>query len=285
MEETHLVRCAIPFLLLAATLCSSAVAADGLLVMRSTPLYADRSSQKRGDAVLAELVPDQILLPASAHGGNAYFVRWTLFSFDVCVDRVDESLDPERYHVTGLIGNVGGKWTKGWVPKAAVEKFSYDPVLKTIHDASDGGIVLLLPQSYLKGAELKRDAIRFRDFKPPDITNSRSFDAPLARVWRSVIELLSDRQIPIELLDRDSGLLVTKAVPDPLSNTMVCATRYDEQNTVVFNIFLKGNDQTSTVKVNASFAALRGGTPIRCYSNGTLENWLFVGIEQLLQGS
>ena len=140
---------------------------------------------------------------------------------------------------------------------------------------------LLIPMfgiSFLKLAFLKLDEVAFKDFKPPEIENSRSFGRSFPDVWSAIIEVLSENQLPFELVDKASGLLTTRAIPDPLGDTMVCATTFDEANKVSFNIFAKQNPDSTKVRINASFFALRDDAPINCFSNGTLEAWLFASI-------
>ena len=52
---------------------------------------------------------------------------------------------------------------------------------------------------------------------------------------------------------------------------------------LVFNIFVKDLGERTKVRVNASFLAIRDDAAINCYSNGTLETWIFDSVQELLE--
>ena len=64
---------------------------------------------------------------------------------------------------------------------------------------------------------------------------------------------------------------------------LVVATAFDERNRVTFNIFVKDLGERTKVRVNASFRAVRDDATIECYSNGTLESWIFDSVQELIE--
>lgn len=174
----------------------------------------------------------------------------------------------------------GGSLDRGfWVETVAVKTFEYSQAVPQSNN--------LLWQGYdvtelQKQAALIIDEIASRDFKPPEITSTFTFPAPVDRVWSAVVEALANIQVPFELVDKNSGLITTRPAPDPQADTMVCATAYDEDHYVVFNLFLKEKDGVSSLRINASFTAVRDRTPIKCFSNGILESWLSSKVTAIL---
>lgn len=133
-------------------------------------------------------------------------------------------------------------------------------------------------------ADLKLDKIRNADFKPPEIENQKTFSAAdFDKTWSALVETLSDQKWQIESIDKGSGLITTKPAVDRGGNTMACATQFDRGNTTWLNIFAKKTDSGTRIKVNATFHAMREGSAITCYSNGTIEGEIFKGIQENLK--
>jgi len=136
-----------------------------------------------------------------------------------------------------------------------------------------------------KAAALALDEIRFKDFKAPEIENSRVFKAPFDATWSALIETMSDQRWQVESVDKSSGLITTKPAKDRSGSTMACATKYDEGNIVFLNVFVKAITDGVRVKINATFNATRERQAISCYSNGRLEKEFFDGIAKSLAES
>ncbi len=132
-------------------------------------------------------------------------------------------------------------------------------------------------------ADLKLDKIRNADFRPPEIENQNTFAADFDKTWSALVETLSDQKWQIESIDKGSGLITTKPAVDKGGNTMACATQFDRGNTAWLNIFAKKTDSGTRIKINATFHAMREGSAITCYSNGTIEGEIFKGIQENLK--
>lgn len=263
----------------AAMVAGSVLAEDGLVVTKDTYLFKEVSRAKDSDKTICPLSRGNALLPSSDNPGSRHVIVDYCFWFHWCATNLKEGLDPARFSV---ITFVGGKFQKGWVPKDAVARFTWTPEFHSVRCSDSVHSNVVSPASYEHAATMKLDELAFSDFKPPKIENTFAFDEPVAKVWPAIIEALSDAQAPFELVDKQSGLITTKPIPDPLKNTMACATAFDEANMVKFNIFVKDKGTSTDVKINASFSAVREGTAIHCYSNGTLETWLVTGVKKVL---
>lgn len=264
-------------------------AAQGFLITKETTFYKNPSTDKKADRAIVKMLPGQSFFPAKENGGPTITLDTTCFSFHAASQSFNQGKDPKRLYVIGTLNAALG-WEKGWVDKSAGEVFDYEVTTRRLNCPRLGGgnpisWDILDQAPFAKAVALKLDEIKFRDFKPPSVEHTHVFEHEFPDVWSALIETLSDAQVPFELVEKNSGLLTTKTVPDPLKDTMVCATKYDADNRVKFNIFVKdAGNGTTQVKVNPSFVAMKEDQPINCSSNGSLEKWIFDGIYRILGG-
>lgn len=166
---------------------------------------------------------------------------------------------------------IDGEWTSGWVRNTEAVPFRYKP---DISFQDFGKASMLNTASVLKGIALWKDELRNKNFKPPEIQSQFSFKIGKDTLWTGVVEALAENNIPIEIIDKNSGLLTTKPIPDPKGNTMVCPTAFSESYMVQFNVFVKTKGDSSVLRINTRFSAERDGKAMSCFSNGVLEEWL-----------
>jgi hypothetical protein len=132
-------------------------------------------------------------------------------------------------------------------------------------------------------ADLKLDSIRKARVKAPEIQNQETFKAEFSRTWSALIEALSNRDWQIEVIDKNSGLVETKAAINKRGETMVCAKRYDKEHRTSLSILVMKIEGGTRVKVNARFLAKMEDQAIGCFSSGTLEREILQAIRENLR--
>jgi hypothetical protein len=230
-----------------------------------------------------KLAPGQAFFPAKENvAGHHVVISTNCISFHSAAHQFG-TMDPKRYFVIGDPSYAGKGWEKGWIETSAGELFDYEITLHSVFCPNNSNAKVLDGERFLKAAALKLDEVKFRDFKPLPIEHNRTFDNELQVVWAALIEVLSDRQVGFEVVEKSSGLITTVSVPDPLKDTMVCPSAYDQGHRLKFNILVKdAGDGRTLVKVNSTFVAVNDETPIHCFSNGTIEKWVLDGVNATL---
>ncbi len=243
---------------------------EGAVVLKET---VARAKPKADAAPTGRLKYGTALIAASGP-------PWFLIMVPVCTFR-----EKDGYLRVATVNVVGDRSFASsdavWVDAASVRRFSYSQPGRA---RFDGMLENCGTEDLAKRAALIIDEIAFRDFKPPEVKTTFSFGAPSEQVWPALVEVLAGINAPFELVERSSGLITTKAIPDPLHDTMVCATALGENYVVTFNAFLKDVPGGSSLRINATFAAARDNRRIACYSNGTLEAWLSEKVSLVLAG-
>ena len=119
--------------------------------------------------------------------------------------------------------------------------------------------------------------------------NSRSFDAGMDEVWPEVINFFAENNLPISVIERDSGLVVSDDLRFSASEFAEYADCGEEALAVdrnpsgSVNLFVRERSSDSaTVTVNTRFRVYRevgtrgsifyGAADIECVSKGALEN-------------
>jgi len=133
----------------------------------------------------------------------------------------------------------------------------------------------------------------------PIIQNTITIDAPFDQVWTAVVSTIADISMPIESIEKDSGLITTKVVVFVSGYAVAGAIdQVAEKPNVVagtwkhgrysFNIFVSSIDENTTkIKINSQIDAyVELGTMImswyRCYSKGVIEKQIFDSIRAKL---
>ena len=261
----------------------AALAAQGFVVTKDTVLYKNDSADTKADQIVIKLAPGQAFFPAQENvAGHRIVISTNCISFHSAAQEFGR-MDPTRYFVIGDLSKSGKGWEKGWIEISAGELFDYEVTLHSVFCPNNSSAAVLDGESFLKSASRKLEEAAYRDFKPPVIEHNRTFDSEVQVVWAALIEVLSDRQVRFDVVEKSSGLITTASVPDPLKDTMVCPSAYDQGHRMKFNILVKdAGDGRTLVKVNSSFVANDNETPIHCFSNGTIEKWVLDGVSGAL---
>lgn len=138
--------------------------------------------------------------------------------------------------------------------------------------------------------------------RPPAPEAPRSptiVEAPVDLLWDVVVEHLADQNVPIAQIERASGLVTTPVIPVPDSVGLEYAdcgafgsaqgrttgkSREIAATAVVYNVLVRGDDQTSTVRVTASWQP-PDEAPYTCSSRGTWESDAELAIKARAEGS
>ena len=97
--------------------------------------------------------------------------------------------------------------------------------------------------------------------------------APVNRTWDAVIELFAKYSIPIETVDRSSGLIVTRTMsvsPSKVNAWVNCGPDAEGRYliyTAAYNVLVRGDSASSTVQVTATWS---GKYP--CVTTGVYES-------------
>lgn len=99
----------------------------------------------------------------------------------------------------------------------------------------------------------------------PAPVNAVTVAAPFGRTWDAVIDIFAERNIPIQMLDRSSGLLVaaptTVSTGTPGDNAYAltladCGKTGDNLHLpgqAIYNVVVRGDSTSSSVRVNVRF--------------------------------
>ena len=133
---------------------------------------------------------------------------------------------------------------------------------------------------------------------PPQYTfdKSWSIEHDYDKVWAAIIDILAEHNIPIQTIEKDSGLLVTEWIslgfPAKWMDTIVdCGTAgilTVGNRSLRFNMVLREQGESSRLTINCNFMEFRsygnqgGNTP--CSSRGTMELRLKRNIEDTVTG-
>lgn len=125
-------------------------------------------------------------------------------------------------------------------------------------------------------------------YTPPETAPAqrpvRTINAPFSRVWDATIDAFAAANIPIETLDRASGLLVPKgtmyvgaagaALADCGGVTIPSdiTPRPVYPSSVKFNVVVRGDSSAASVQVRTFFASEAGTT--LCVSKGVFEDMM-----------
>jgi uncharacterized lipoprotein len=115
---------------------------------------------------------------------------------------------------------------------------------------------------------------------------------PLDDVWQAVIETFSDLNIPLDKIEKDSGLITTDWIRLSDKKTaktyMNCREKggaliADITRRVRFNVFIKKTEEGSQIKINCNFqwisTARNGSVTEDCTTTGVFEKKIFEAIE------
>jgi hypothetical protein len=229
---------------------SASHAFDAGLAKDIVLVYKNRSDK----ASTLSLCCDSIFVPAAGLL-NVVDVVWT--------ESVAASFPTTGERIKIVYRFNGKEWRNGYIDRtASYVTFKYHVAERLGYMSVENGIAASL------------DSIKFANFVSPKIKNTFRVAGDFGTVWSRLIEALAEEQIPIVTLERDSGIIATGPVSDPIGSTMVCPTSLDSRGMVKFNIFSRADGDSTKIVINSTFTAQRQGELITCYSNGSIENWL-----------
>jgi hypothetical protein len=117
----------------------------------------------------------------------------------------------------------------------------------------------------------------------PTPRTAMSVNAPFAKTWNAVIDVFSDRNIPIRTIDRTSGLIATDKLSVPAQQGVKwadCGKNNGEAvppQLAVYNVLVRGDSTQSTVKVTVAWTSVvtpMGGNAqgVDCVTHGVWES-------------
>ncbi|MDA3843702.1 MAG: hypothetical protein PF588_04945 [Candidatus Kapabacteria bacterium] len=134
-------------------------------------------------------------------------------------------------------------------------------------------------------------------YTPPQqakrITKTQLYDLSYNAVWTSLVEFFAINSLPLDILDKDSGLISTKDFKIKGLNWCDCGNWKDMGGEfeikdkygahLEFNIFVKEKNGNIKVLINMTYRGVdknltgmaQGGYDGICYSTGELENMIF----------
>lgn len=117
---------------------------------------------------------------------------------------------------------------------------------------------------------------------PRTIINAFSFSTSLDTVWSATVETFAELNLPIDNMEKDSGLITTDWINfTGTGNKEWCdcgglGIAVENSRRGKFNVFVKQTGTTVSVRVNCQFqqVASLGGTVVNreCVSTGSLES-------------
>lgn len=112
---------------------------------------------------------------------------------------------------------------------------------------------------------------------PESLTIAASF----GRTWDAVVEHFATSSVPIRTIERSSGIIVTDQMGvarDDASGWSDCGTDglggTSRANRASYNLLVRGDSSTSTIRVTATFTSTIGVSPYGCTSTGAYEREL-----------
>jgi hypothetical protein len=100
--------------------------------------------------------------------------------------------------------------------------------------------------------------------------------APFSKTWDAVIDILSEQNIPVKTIDRSSGFAAAELATvdsDTMNHLADCGSQLKKfmvgfTGIARYNVVVRGDSTTSTVKVTAKFVSNHGD----CSSRNVFEN-------------
>jgi hypothetical protein len=121
---------------------------------------------------------------------------------------------------------------------------------------------------------------------PKPVENTWTIDAPLDMLWKSGIQGLVDKGVQIDIVDKDSGLIVAVENFDggKFSEYIAEPQAFPAGEAKVNILFAKRDEKTTVVTIKPSlFGQGRTYIPLKMTSNGKLERDYFLIISGTLR--
>lgn len=122
-------------------------------------------------------------------------------------------------------------------------------------------------------------------------------DASFGKTWNAVVDVLADKNIPVKTMDKSSGFVTAESTHVPnsqLSKLTECGgfASYmaetlgsESGGTARYNILVRGDSTSSTVKVTARFTkALADNSPMECKTKGIFEQQIESAVKAHAEG-
>jgi hypothetical protein len=238
------------FVILIMAIVGSAQSYEAGLAKEMMQVYKNRSDE----VSVLSLCCDSVFVPAAGLL-NVVDVVWT--------ESVASSFPTNGERMKIVYRFKGKEWRSGFIDRAS----KFDVIKYNVEK----------PFGYMSvenGISYSLDSIKFANFLPPKIKNTFHVAGDFNAVWSRLIEALAEAQIPIITLEKDSGIIATGPVSDPIGSTMICPTALENRGIIKFNIFSRADGDSTKVVINSTFTAQRQNELVTCYSNGSIEDWL-----------
>jgi hypothetical protein len=249
---------------------------DVLVIKPNTPYYSKRLPKRySGNKIAGRFNSEQYAFPADQGIGNDIPFRVNAYG-EGCGCLLKDA--PTYKTLTKIRVMIGSGWEEVFVETDSITPVKYEPHLT---EYRPGSYVLYYVVDCVDAFEVAK----YHNVKIPQFKNVFEFDYEFDDVWNALIEAIAVAQLPIDVLQKESGLLVTGEISDRTGNSMICKSAYDNNNQIKFNVFVKKLTDKTQVRINASFAAVRQtmtSPVIECYSSGEIEKIIYDKIDSLL---
>lgn len=132
----------------------------------------------------------------------------------------------------------------------------------------------------------------------PTIQDTEIIDAPFDKVWGALIATLSEQSLPIETIEKESGLVTTKfvtfasgfmaerAINEVAVKPSGLLYTWSNARYTVSVFVTKSGENTTRVKITSHIEAFENNVTkswMVCYSNGVIEKRIFDSIEAKIE--
>lgn len=124
-----------------------------------------------------------------------------------------------------------------------------------------------------------------------DVERSVEFEESFDDVWRATVETFTAQNLPIDNIEKDSGIIVTDWMRFVPADEIADCGSPGGLNTlrdrrIKFNVFVRPIENETTLTVNTAAEAMscfqNNCNPVSCNSTGNLERRIQTGIETRL---
>lgn len=132
----------------------------------------------------------------------------------------------------------------------------------------------------------------YRPPAPPIPTTAQPVNASFGKTWDAVIDLFSEQNISIATIERASGLIV--AAPTYTGTSLSSGLEYADcgtmsqipilPNRVQYNVRVKGDSTTSTLRVNVVFLSVWEKSTYECNTKNVWEKNVWARIAARAEG-
>ena len=116
---------------------------------------------------------------------------------------------------------------------------------------------------------------------PPAPVPTMAVNASFGRTWDAAIDVFAAQNVPIQTLDRSSGLIVAQPLSIAMSDQSISTAWADcgdngqhvrfVPSMAYYNVLVRGDSTHATVHVTAKWVSVGGGRTVSCSTKGVFE--------------